>query len=97
MYNWETLRAQCAADPHAAVIYSFGMRGDICFEVDLGQRTGCVIHAFDHTVVGLPQVAPNVAFTQAGLAATDLPSILFSLPTLMAQRGHERIHLLKVD
>jgi len=95
--NWETLRAQCAGDPNAAAIYSFGVRGDISFEVDLGQRTGCVIHAFDHTVAGLPQVAPNVVFTQAGLAATDAPPTLLSLPTLMAQRGHARINLLKID
>jgi hypothetical protein len=94
--NWEMLRAQCAADPHAAVIYRLACAA-ISFEVDLGQRTGCVIHAFDHTVVGLPQVAPNVAFTLAGLAATDLPPTLFSLPTLTAQRGHDRIRLLKLD
>lgn len=95
--NWETLRARCVGDPNAAVIYSFGVRGDISFEVDLSQRTGCAIHAFDHTVFGLPEDTPNVAFTQAGLAAVDIPPTLFSLPTLMAQRGHTRVHLLKID
>lgn len=95
--NWETLRARCAGDPNAAIIYSFGVRGDISFEVDLAGRTGCIVHAFDHTVYGLPQKTSNIAFVQAGLATFDAPPSLYSLPTLMAQRGHTRIHLLKVD
>ena len=95
--NWETLRAKCHTDPHAAVIYSVGVRGDVSFEDDLARRTGCVIHAFDHTVSGLPQAVPGMEFTQAGLAPIDIPPILYSLPTLMAQRNHTRIDLLKID
>ncbi|MCX8520488.1 MAG: FkbM family methyltransferase [Rhodoferax sp.] len=94
--NWETLRDKCATDPHAAAIYSVGVRGDISFETDLVQRTGCAVHAFDHTEVALPEPVPGITFAQIGLAPTDSP-LLLSLPTLMAQRGHTRIDLLKID
>lgn len=96
--NWESLRARCETDPHAATIYSFGVRGDISFETDLIQRTGCAIHAFDHTVFGLPQPVPGIEFAQVGLAPTDVAApMLLSLPTLMQQRGHARIDMLKID
>lgn len=96
--NWETLKSRCAADPHGATVYSFGVRGDISFETDLIQRTGCAVHAFDHTVAGLPHPVPGIEFSQTGLAADDqTPPLLMSLPTLMHQRGHARIDMLKVD
>ena len=77
--------------------WSVGARGDVSFEADLANRTGCAVHAFDHTVGGLPAPAAGVRFNRVGLAPADVPPALLSLPTMMAARGHDRVHLLKVD
>lgn len=95
--NWQALAARCAADPDAATVYSVGVRGDVSFEADLANRTGCAVHAFDHTVDGLPVPVTGVRFNRVGLAPADAPPALLSLPTMMAARGHDRVHLLKVD
>ena len=95
--NWQVLAARCAAGPDAATVYSVGVRGDVSFEADLANRTGCAVHAFDHTVGGLPAPAAGVRFNRVGLAPADVPPALLSLPTMMAARGHDRVHLLKVD
>jgi hypothetical protein len=73
------------------------VRGDVSFEADLANRTGCAVHAFDHTVDGLPSPVTGVRFNRVGLAPADAPPALLSLPTMMAARGHDRVHLLKVD
>ena len=67
------------------------------FEADLANRTGCAVHAFDHTVDGLPAPVTGVRFNRVGLAPAEVPPALLSLPTMMAARGHDRVHLLKVD
>jgi len=95
--NWQALAARCAAGPDAAAVYSVGVRGDVSFEADLANRTGCAVHAFDHTVDGLPSPVAGVRFNRVGLAPADAPPALLSLPTMMAARGHDRVHLLKVD
>ena len=72
------------------------MRGDVSFEADLANRTGCAVHAFDHTVDHTAPVT-GVRFDRVGLAPADAPPALLSLPAMVATRGHDRVHLLKVD
>ena len=96
--NWQVLAARCAAGSDAAAVYSLGVRGDVSFEADLANRTGCAVHAFGfHTVDSLPAPVAGVRFNRVGLAPADMPPALLSLPTMMAARGHDRVHLLKVD
>jgi hypothetical protein len=95
--NWEALRARChhGVDP-PPVVYSVGVRDEVSFEQDLVLKTGCPLHAFDHTITSVPGV-PNVTFNKVGIAAHDVSEVLKSLPTLMAERNHSGIDLLKID
>ena len=95
--NWQALAARCAAGPDAAAVYSVSVRGDVSFEADLANRTACAVHAFDNAVDGLPAPAAGARFNRVGLAPADAPPALLLLPTMMAARGHDRVHLLKVN
>jgi len=77
--------------------WSVGVRGDVSFEADLANRTGCAVHACDRTVDGLPAPVVGVRFDRVGLAPADVLPALLSLPAMMAALGHDRVDLLKVD
>jgi len=51
--NWEALQKRVKERGHVNVL-SFGVRGDISFEVALLARTHAIIHAFDPSVPALP-------------------------------------------
>jgi len=88
------------------VIYSFGVRDDISFEMESWNRTGCVVYAFDPTVEGLPEaIANNLSFPiiyhKEALGPVSGPTKTFmlvrSLYDIMRHYGHDFIDVLKVE
>ena len=43
---------QDAQSEHGCVVYSYGVRDDVTFELELIRRTGCTVHAFDPSIHG---------------------------------------------
>jgi hypothetical protein len=79
-----------------AVVYSYGVRDDISFEMDLAARTNVSIYAFDPTVESLPQAHENIIFSKKGLGSSN-DGLLESLDYTMRRLDHKHISLLKVD
>ena len=79
-----------------AVVYSYGVRDDISFELSLTDRTNVTIYTFDPTVSRLPHSHPRIEFNEIGLSATTSGK-MESLEYTMRRLGHRRIDLLKVD
>lgn len=90
------------------VIYSFGSNGDTSFEEALLNTTKCSVWTFDPTLnaakLAKVNAVPGLHFTPVGLADRDgemdiagkvLP--VSTLATLMRERGHTWVDLLKVD
>ena len=74
-----------AAGPDECVIYSYGVRTETSFEIELSQRTRCQIRAFDPSVAALPQKArgiKNIAFERLGLGPTNAVIDGWKLETL---------------
>lgn len=94
----------------SCVVYSFGVRGDISFEVEVLAGTSCAIRAYDPSVASLPagqiQTLPGalrdrLRFEKTGLASTpryvDKLGQLQDLATLMRQNGDNHVDLAKID
>jgi FkbM family methyltransferase len=110
------------------VVYGVGAGGDVSFDIELIDRTGCTVHVFDPTPASADYVrsldADGVEFAQVALWLRDEPIELYpprgdpagswsavnlqstdeavrvpgrTLKTLMDERGHDRVDLLKVD
>ena len=95
------------------VVFSFGVRDDISFEVDLMKRSHCKIFAFDPSVQSLPDGSQSmkscngqsaIHFNSVGIGAVSTTSIdektqfkLSNLADLMSQVNVEKIDLLKMD
>jgi len=85
------------------VVYSYGVNDDLSFELELIERTGCEVHAFDPTVGGLPrdcQDNPRITFHKQALGPHTGPSDTFmlveNLLDTMKAEGHTFIDVLKV-
>jgi hypothetical protein len=76
-----------------AAALSFGVGRDISWDKDIASR-GVPVHAFDHTVRGLPEDAPGVTFHRVGLGTH--PGCL-PLATHMQRTCPSGDVLLKVD
>lgn len=75
------------------IVYSFGVRNEASFEVELADRTRCVVYAHDPTVVGMPSAAqrhPNIRFAQLGLAEADSVGYQ-TLQSIMTSHGHKYV------
>ncbi|KAK1593753.1 methyltransferase domain-containing protein [Colletotrichum navitas] len=87
------------------IIYSFGVRDESSFEQEMLERTGCIIWAYDFSVVDFgEQLTPSnrdrAHFSQLGIAGkTDLTKTppLYSIGDIMKKNGHEYIDILKMD
>lgn len=92
------------------VMYSFGISTDISLEVEILQRTNCIIHAFDPTVGNLPvnnwnalteQQRNRIYFHKTALGiysgTSEMHSLNEQLLDIMHRLGHTFINLLKVD
>ena len=79
-----------------AVVYSYGVRDDISFELDLAARTNVSIYAFDPTVESLPQAHENIIFSKKGLGSFN-EGLLETLDYTMGRLNHKHISLLKID
>lgn len=86
------LRAPC-------VIYSLGSNGDFSFEAAVVRASPCEVHTLDCTLAAAPNSLPErVHFHALCLGDEDAPAAKFrSLGSIMAQLGHTRVDLLKVD
>ncbi len=71
--------------PAPDVALSIGVGGDVSWDAELARR-GARVHAFDHTVRGLPQRAPGVTFHRLGVGAESGGELL-SLDDLAARAG----------
>ena len=90
------------------VVYSFGSNGDTSFEEAILEHTACSVWTFDPTLneEALRRVlaVPGMNFTSVGLSNVDGELALKdalrpvrTLRTLMKERGHEWVDLLKMD
>ena len=90
------------------VVYSFGSNGDTSFEEAVLNRTACEVFTFDPTLAPAVQsrveAVPGISFTAVGLSSVDGDAVINgrSLPvrtlaTLMRERGHAWVDLLKID
>ena len=90
------------------VIYSFGSNGDTSFEETMLEKTKCSVWTFDPTLdasnLAKVNAVAGLNFTSVGLADMDgemaiagkvLP--VRTLHTLMRERGHTWVDLLKMD
>jgi hypothetical protein len=80
-----------ALPPGECTVYSYGVRTEVSFEVELARRTRCHIRAFDPSVSKLPALASGVAsitFESYGLSnVTDPKSRMETLETAMRRHG----------
>jgi FkbM family methyltransferase len=72
-----------------SVVYSFGVGGDVRFDLALAETTSCTIHLFDPTPRAARFIAqhmenPLFCFHSWGIWTTDGPAYFFSDVTLMA-------------
>lgn len=113
----------------ASVVYSFGIGRDLGFELELIERFGMPVHAFDPTPIALAWVAtqalpPTLHVHPVGVAAEDgtarfaapsradwesfsmlrtdgagesVDAPVRRLATLMQERGHDHLDLVKLD
>ncbi|TDZ49717.1 hypothetical protein CTRI78_v007899 [Colletotrichum trifolii] len=87
------------------VIYSFGLRGDVSFEQEMLDRTGCEMWAYDFYMDAfgkqLEEANPDrVHFQLAGVGGetdTSLDPPMYTIEDLMAKNEHEYIDILKMD
>jgi hypothetical protein len=91
------------------VVYSFGSNGDTSFEKAILERTACSVWTFDPTLSEARRAkvtaVPGLNFTAVGLSDKDGSLELRkgevfpvrTLQTLMQERGHTWIDVLKVD
>ena len=95
-------------DLDRCIVYSYGIRDDVSFELDLIARTGCEVHAFDPSIGALPDAVPDElvrtgAFTwhkQALSSVTGSVDTFMNAESLldtMVRLGHAKLTLLKVD
>jgi hypothetical protein len=97
----------CGADVlrrKKCVVYSYGVNTDLSFELDLIERTGCEVHAFDPTVGGVPADCrdnPHINFHKQALGPATGPTDMFvlveSMLDTMKRLGHSYVDVLKVD
>eukprot|EP00613_Pedinella_sp_CCMP2098_P052049 CAMPEP_0171897428 /NCGR_PEP_ID=MMETSP0992-20121227/48129_1 /TAXON_ID=483369 /ORGANISM="non described non described, Strain CCMP2098" /LENGTH=833 /DNA_ID=CAMNT_0012525553 /DNA_START=122 /DNA_END=2623 /DNA_ORIENTATION=+ len=109
--NWQALISPLAQGAPAAeepecIIYSFGISQETSFEEALSDkldgRSRCQLFVFDPTVNGFPNqnIKGKKNFSKVALASksdTGLEMVKGDLSSLMAERGHTHIDLLKVD
>jgi len=83
--------------------YSYGVNHDLSFELELIERTGCKIFAFDPTVGGVPDDCkgnPNIKFHKQALGPKTGPNDVFmmveNILDTMKANGHTFIDMLKV-
>ena len=50
------------------VLYSYGIGGEISFELDWSRMTGKPAHLFDHTIDNPPSLSPGMRFYKQGLS-----------------------------
>jgi hypothetical protein len=90
------------------VVYSFGSNGDTSFEEAILERTACSVWTFDPTLseeaTAKVAAVPGLNFTAVGIAEKDGSVELKgearpvrTLHTLMQERGHTWIDVLKID
>jgi hypothetical protein len=88
------------------IVYSYGVRDDVTFELELIARTGCRVHAFDPSIGSISVPADLVKsghFTwhkQALAGRSGAVGGFANAETLhdtMNRLGHSRLTLLKVD
>ena len=101
--NWQALAAKCkqsGVSGESAIVYSFGVRGDVSFELELIELTGCDIWAFDPTVPGVPIKNNRLHFSREGLGHNDNDTLdgypLRTLSTLMKMRGITQLTFLRL-
>jgi len=96
---------------HPCIVYAFGVRTDVSFEVELIQATGCHVWAFDPTVGGLPAkdkerleqlgIADKLHFEKVGVGGRNevIEGIgrVETLSTSMDRLGHANLDILKID
>lgn len=105
--NWQALEDI----GNSCNVFSFGIRDDVSFEIDLAKRTKCNIYGFDPSVSSLPnnlqeyQPCPNggkIMFESVGLGSkSEIEKTnswkLFTLEDLMTIKSVSTIDLLKID
>lgn len=71
------------------ILYSFGVGGDVSFEIDMARR-GYEAYIYDHTVEGLPEQNEKCHFFKQGLSGVSQPGqdVFYSLPELLHRNGH---------
>lgn len=82
------------------VIYSFGVRTDVSWELEVAAKTACSIWMFDPTVDRPPATHERFFFEKLGLGGTagDRPvGRVDTLEALMRRHNHTRMDVLKVD
>lgn len=89
------------------IIYSLGSNADVGYETAVRERTDCEIHVFDPTVSKervQPLLPTNAFFHEIGVAGhtgtidiAGKPYKVSSIKDIMAELGHERVNVLKMD
>eukprot|EP00755_Sulcionema_specki_P035547 Sspe_Gene.105098::Locus_82145_Transcript_1_2_Confidence_0.750_Length_1646::g.105098::m.105098 len=102
----------CGSLSPPCLIYSFGVRDDVSFEVEAATMWGCTVRAFDPTISRPPpefRSITNGTFARIGMGPKDgvwegcgmtrraESCKVRRLQTLMAEYGDTHIDLLKVD
>ena len=78
--------------------YSIGVGPQVQWDFDMAGQ-GMVIHQYDHTVEGLPQVHANFRFTRLGIGPDLSNPELITLQEMLNRNGHSEGSnmLLKID
>ena len=86
------------------LMYSYGVNQDLSFELEMIERTGCLVHAYDPTVGTVPPDCKdneNIVFHKLALGPETKPDDTFlmveHLFDSIKQNGHTYVDILKVD
>jgi len=78
----------------SCIMYSFGIKYDLSFELSVSETVGCKIFAYDHTVSHPAQIDENIMFFKTGLG---IGKNLKTLKQIMDENNHNHIDYLKID
>lgn len=103
--KWVCGMSQYEAAKQPQVMYSFGVGGEVSFEVEWIRRTNVYVHAFDYSVTttGIPaldKMTDRFKLHQLGVSGEDYTEDgdrFATLKTIMADLGHDYVDVIKMD